>query len=212
MAGGTNGGNGAAENEHESSASNREVESDLFPRAVENPWKTLSSRIVYENRRVRLREDQVTTPANTPGSYTYLEAAHPVAVIAALDDAERLYLVREWRYVWGRDSWELPGGLLEAGEDPIAGAKRELAEEAGVQAEEWQHLVQFHVSASISTPFHFFLARGLSPISATRDLEEADMIVRAVPLPAVVQAVMDGTIVHAASIGGILRVARLLGH
>jgi 8-oxo-dGTP pyrophosphatase MutT (NUDIX family) len=193
------------------SPSHNGAETTALPQITQSPWKTIASRTVYETHRMRLREDQVVTPAGTPGMYSYLEAAQPVAVIAAVDAGERIYLVRDWRYTWNRDSWELPGGLLEAGEDPIAGAKRELAEEAGVAAGEWRHLAQFFASASIATPFHLFLAQGLSVVPVARDPEEQDMIVRAIPLRDAIQAVMDGTIVHAASIGGILRVARLLG-
>lgn len=184
--------------------------SEKLPRTSVNPWQTRASRVVYETSWLRLREDQVVKPDGSAGTYGYMEAPYPVAVIAALDAARQLYLVREWRYGWQRDSWELPGGRCEAGEDPLAGAQRELLEEAGIRAQTWTPLGSFFVSALLATPFHLFLARDIEQGLPHRDPEEQDMIAQAVPFDAAVEAALDGTIVHAASISSILRLEHYL--
>lgn len=171
--------------------------------------ETLSSEVVFESPWMRVRQDQVRRQDGSTGSFGYMELGHPIVMVAPVDEWGRVCLVRQWRYPWNRDSWELPAGRCEAGETPLQGAQRELQEEAGVIATDWRHLATFYVSASVATPFHYFLATGLSASPTARDHEEQDMIAAWIPVAAAVQAVMDGQIVHSASIGGLLRLGRI---
>lgn len=182
----------------------------LLPRTAENPWQTVSSRVVYEKRSIRVREDAVVQPDGAPGTYAYVEVEQPAVTIAALDADLRLYLVRQWRYPWQRDSWELPGGLANPGDDLLTAAQRELREETGLRARQWTSLGSFYVSASLALPFHVFLARDLEQVDTDRDPEEQDMIVQAVPFPAAVVAALNGDIVHAASISTIFKLSHFL--
>ncbi|MBV9547397.1 MAG: NUDIX hydrolase, partial [Chloroflexi bacterium] len=111
------------------------------------------------------------------------------------------------------NSWEIPAGHAEPGEEPLHAAQRELAEEVGLQAALWHSLGTGFSSAAITAQYHLFLARQLQPAEAgaERDGAEGDMIARAVPLDEAIQAAMDGRIVHAFSIVGLLRAARRLG-
>src|SRR5947208_9083246 len=121
----------------------------------DNPWQTLSTRVVYDNGRLRLREDTVLQPDGAPGSYTFVEFPHPiVAIIALADDMRAVYLVRQWRYPWRRNSWEIPAGSCEAGEQPLDGARRELAEEVGLQASEREPLRVGMGSATMAADYH----------------------------------------------------------
>jgi 8-oxo-dGTP pyrophosphatase MutT (NUDIX family) len=123
--------------------------------------------------------------------------AHTGAVaILALDDDGRVLLIQQYRHPIRHRDWELPAGLLDvAGEEPLAAAKRELAEEADLVAARWEPLV-----ASWTTPggndelIHIFLATGLEPAAAAhnREDEEADIRIEWVPLQAAVEAVLDG--------------------
>jgi 8-oxo-dGTP pyrophosphatase MutT (NUDIX family) len=179
-----------------------------------NPWQTVSTRIVYDNGRLRLREDAVLQPDGAPGSYAFIEIASPiVAIVPISDDGAAVYLVRQWRYPWGRNSWEIPAGTCEPGEEPLQGAQQELAEEIGMQADEWQALGDGMGSATMAARYHLFLARGLAAVGGAprRDGAEGDLIVQAVPFAAAVEAAMDGRIVHAFSVVGLLRAARRLG-
>jgi 8-oxo-dGTP pyrophosphatase MutT (NUDIX family) len=180
----------------------------------QNPWRTLSSSVVYDNGQLRFREDDIVQPDGNRGKYAYLEVPLPVVGVVALDDEERVYLVRQWRYPWQRNSWEIPTGGAEAGEAPLASAQRELAEEVGVCATSWEPLWTGYSSATVNARWHVFLARGLEPVEAglyRRDGAEHDMIVRRVPLADAIEAAMDGRIEHGMSVMALLRVARRLG-
>ena len=180
-------------------------EPEWLPRATRSPMKTLSSRVAYETPWLRVRQDQVEWEDGKRGEFGVIELQHDICMIAAVTDDRRVALVRQWRYPWGRDSWELPAGRCEAGETALAGAQRELREETGATARDWRHLCTYYGSASIATQFHFFLATGIEEGATHRDVEEADMIVAWVPLEEAVKAVLDGRIVHGSAIGGILR-------
>ncbi|HEU5316833.1 MAG TPA: NUDIX hydrolase [Chloroflexota bacterium] len=183
---------------------------ESLPRASTCPIETLGSRVVFDTPWISVRQDDIRREDGTTGTFGYLELQHDIVVIAPLDADRRVCLVRQWRYPWRRDSWELPAGRCEAGETPLQGAQRELREEALVSAREWRHLNTFYGSASIATPFHLYAATGLTPVESPRDHEEQDMIVTWIPLDEAVDAVMDGRIVHAASIGALLRLDRLV--
>lgn len=121
---------------------------------------------------------------------------HPGAVaVLALDEAQRVLLIKQYRHAIGAREWELPAGLLdEPGEDPLAAAKRELAEETDLAAAEWSLLSEFYTSPGGSSELlRVYLARGLSPVvhDFERTAEEADLELRWVDLAEVVAAALD---------------------
>jgi 8-oxo-dGTP pyrophosphatase MutT (NUDIX family) len=187
--------------------------SELLDVAGANPWRTQSSRVVYDNGRLRLCEDQVLQPDGEQGSYAYLQLPWPVVGMVPISEDGYVHLVRQWRYPWRRNSWEIPAGHCEIGEDPLHGAQRELAEEVGLHAADWQPLGTGFSSATVSARYHLYLARGLSPAGQDhrRDGAERDMIARRVPLVEAIEAAMDGRIEGMLSVAGILRAARRLG-
>jgi ADP-ribose pyrophosphatase len=184
-----------------------------FPGSGDNPWQTRASRIAFDNGRVRLREDTVVQPDGRPGSYTYIELPNPVVAMVPLSANGLVHMVRQWRYVWRQNSWEIPAGHCEPNEAPQQAARRELAEEAGIQAERWDELSHGFATAASAARVHLYLARDLTPLPAPVEREgaEGDLIARAVPLERALAAIEDGTIVHAYTIIGLLRAARLLG-
>jgi 8-oxo-dGTP pyrophosphatase MutT (NUDIX family) len=186
---------------------------DLLDLAGANPWQTQSSRVVFDNGRFRLLEDQVLQPDGAPGSYTYLRMRLPVVAIVPVSDDGFVYLVRQWRYPWQRNSWEIPAGHCELDEDLLHGAQRELAEEVGLAAGAWEALGTGFSSAAVDAHYHMFLARALAPATdeQQRDGSEHDLIARRVPLADAIDAAMDGRIEHGMSALGILRAARRLG-
>lgn len=187
--------------------------SDPLDLAGPNPWRTRSSRVVYDNGRLRLRVDAVTQPDGEAGSYTYVELPWPVVAIVPIDDKGNVHLVRQWRYPWRCNSWEIPAGHCEAAEEPLGGAQRELAEEVGLQAASWEPLGTLYSSATFDTRYHLFLARTLSRVTVehSRDGAEQDLIAQHVPLSEAIEAAMDGRITHGMSVVALLRTARRLG-
>jgi 8-oxo-dGTP pyrophosphatase MutT (NUDIX family) len=123
----------------------------------------------------------------------YLDHTGAVAVLA-LDDDDRVLLIKQYRHPVGMREWEIPAGLLDiVDEDPLVAAKRELAEEADIQATDWAVLSEFYNSPGGSDEaIRIYLARGLSAADAVFDRthEEADMELRWVPLDDLVDAVL----------------------
>src|SRR5580704_3550286 len=107
--------------------------------ATPNPWRTLSSRTIYQNPWLTLREDKVIRPDGAEGIYSVVEI-RPSCGIVAIDEDDRIALVGQWRYVHDRYSLEIPTGGSEQGETPLDAAKRELTEETGLTAKAWTAL------------------------------------------------------------------------
>lgn len=172
-----------------------------------SPWKTLSTRVAYENPWIRVREDQVIRPDGGPGIYGVVEIRPSVGVVA-INERDEAVLVGQWRYSVNRYSWEVPRGGSHPGEkDMLAVAKRELAEEAGVLAENWQMLGTVDVCNGVADDVQtLFLATGLSTTERQLDPEE-DITVAWHPFPETVKMALDGRITEVCSVAAILRVA-----
>ncbi|GEL26142.1 hypothetical MutT/nudix family protein [Pseudonocardia sulfidoxydans NBRC 16205] len=173
-----------------------------------------SSADIYTGHVMALRTDRVVMPGGGVATREIME--HPGAVaIAAVDDEDRVVLILQYRHAVGRRLWELPAGLLDvAGEDPAVTARRELAEEAGLEARGWSVLVDTTPSPGFSDEsVRVYLARGLVEVGRPDmgDDEESDIQVRRVPLAEALTMVLDGTIVNAATVAGVLAVHALGG-
>ncbi|MHA6783362.1 NUDIX domain-containing protein [Pseudonocardia saturnea] len=161
-----------------------------------------------------LRSDRVTMPGGRVATREILE--HPGAVaVAALDADDRLMMIHQYRHAVRRRLWELPAGLLDvAGEDPLVAAKRELAEEAGITAEDWSVLLDVVPSPGFSDEsIRVFLARGVTEVGRPDpgDDEEADLTVKWVSMPVAVRMVLAGTIVNATTVSAVLAAHVLAG-
>jgi len=134
---------------------------------------------------------------------------HPGAVaIVALDDQGRVALVNQYRHPVGYVLWEIPAGLLDVkGESALAGAKRELAEEADLTAQTWHVLVDFLTSpGGTNEALRIYLARELAPTGEQfhRTDEEANMQVKWVPLDDLVAAILAGEVQNPSAVVGAL--------
>ena len=146
------------------------------------------------------------------GGVVYREfLAHPGAVaIVALDEADRVALVRQYRHPVRAYLWEVPAGLLDvSGEPPAAAAQRELAEEADLVADTWHTLVDFATTPGGSDErIRIFLARDLHPVPEAdryqREAEELDMPLRWVDLDEALAAVLSGRLHNPSAVAGIL--------
>lgn len=128
-----------------------------------SPWQTRSTRLVYGNPWISVREDQVIHPDGHDGIYGVIEVRHPAVFVVAVTDDDQVVLVRMFRYTMGRETIEVPAGGTD-GEDPLLAAQRELREEAGLEAESWEDLGEvWSLNGVARAPGRMFLARGLRP-------------------------------------------------
>lgn len=162
----------------------------LVDELVEMP--IIDSETVFRGRVWSIRRDQVRYgDATLVREYTDHTGA--VAVLA-LDEDERMLLLKQYRHPVRRRGWEIPAGLLDVhGEDPLVTAKRELAEEADLTADDWSVLAEFLTSPGGSDEaIRIYLARGLHPTTEAfaREGEEADIEVRWADLDEVAEAIL----------------------
>ena len=131
-----------------------------------------SRRIIYPGRLLTLYEDDVRLADGTVAQREVV--AHPGAVaIVAIDDDEKVVLVRQWRHAIGRALWELPAGTRDAGEAPARTAERELAEETGLRTAQITPLASAPLTPGYSTEvMHFFVAIDLTEGPTNRDADE----------------------------------------
>ena len=160
-------------------------------------WPVVSTHDLHrDDWVVALREDVITRPGH-PEQFSRISLEHPGAVVVlAVDDDERVMCLRQYRHTSGYEFVELPAGLKDAGDEPpVETAKRELREEVELEAAEWRLLLSTFGSAGISDEVHeIFLARGLSH-APRGDFEmrheEAEMEQFWVPMPDLLEAVLD---------------------
>jgi 8-oxo-dGTP pyrophosphatase MutT (NUDIX family) len=115
-----------------------------------NPWTTLSSRFVYENPWIRVREDEVIRPDGAPGIYGVVHFKNRAVGVLPVDDDGSIWLVGQYRYPLGAYSWEVPEGGSPETEAPEATARRELREETGLSAGRLELVATAHLSNSVS--------------------------------------------------------------
>ncbi|MBA3689863.1 MAG: NUDIX hydrolase [Actinobacteria bacterium] len=113
-----------------------------------DPWVRISRRTVYENPWIQVHHDEVTRPDGSPGIYGVVHFRAMAVGAVVLDADGRVLLVGQHRYPLDRYSWEIPEGGADRDEDPLDGARRELAEETGFTARSWSELIRFSLSNS----------------------------------------------------------------
>jgi 8-oxo-dGDP phosphatase len=177
----------------------------LLP-VAEHVFETTSSETLHTGKIFALRRDQVRMPGGKTVTREVVEHYGAVGVVA-IDDEGRLPMVYQYRHPFGRRLWELPAGLLDVnGEAPHLTAARELREEAGLQAQSWQVLVDLDSTPGFSDEsVRVYLATGLTQVDRPEAHdEEADMTLQWYPIAEAVRRVFTGEIVNALAVAGIL--------
>jgi 8-oxo-dGTP pyrophosphatase MutT (NUDIX family) len=172
-------------------------------------WPVVSSTVLARGKITRYVQDQVRTPDGQLIEREYLK--HPGAVgVIALDDHDRVALVRQYRHPVRHRLIEPPAGLLDVGgEDYLQAIGRELAEEVGLAARRWAVLVDLFTTPGIlGESLRIYLARDLvavdGPDGFTREGEEAHMDTVWATLDDLVEAVLDGRLHNPTMVSGVL--------
>lgn len=176
---------------------------------------TRSAHEVYSGRIVRLELLEVELPdgRRTTREIIHHPGAAVILPLLAVDEEERLLLVKQYRKAVEDAFWELPAGTLEPGETPLACAQRELVEETGYRAMEWSKLLSFYPSPGVlDERMTLFLARGLQPVEAKDREMPADEFIQlnSFTLAAALDFIANGGIKDAKTIIGVQLAAKLL--
>lgn len=173
------------------------------------PWKTLSTRVVYKNKWMRLREDVAELPNGRTTIYGVCEFGECVGVLPFIDD-QHVVMVRQYRYVHQENHrWEMPTGGIRPGETPEQAAQRELMEECGYRAGNLIWVSSYHPSKSVCyETAHLYIGRGLVAEDAPPD--DTEFFERAVlPFDEVLRMVETSDIRDSMTVIAVLHAARL---
>ena len=170
---------------------------------------TLRRKDVYDGKILKVHVDDVRLPNGREAVREVVDHVDGAAVLA-MDEANRVLVVRQYRYVFGRVLAELPAGKLDPGEDPVAGALRELKEETGAVPDTFLPMgVTLPSPGCLSERLYLFLAKGLHMESQQLD-EDEFLNVERIPFNEMVHRVMDGEIEDSKTIAAVLKAKVLL--
>ena len=175
----------------------------------------LDSKIAYEGPLFRVMRDHLIEPGGRESHRDVIRHNGSVVILAISPGKKKkdpwVVMERQYRHAAGQFLWELPAGKMDAGEDPLAGAKRELAEETGYKATDWSELLEYYASPGfLGESMKVFLAQGLIAGEATPE-EDENIDFRLVKLSEVLEMVDKGKIIDGKTLTSILLYARQLG-
>jgi ADP-ribose pyrophosphatase len=171
-------------------------------------WEVRATETPFKGNKTSVRTDDVVMPDGSVARRDY--QVHPGSVaVLALDEEDRVLVLRQYRHPVRQKLWEIPAGLLDIpGENPLHAAQRELYEEAHVKAESWRVLTDVYTTpGGCDEAIRIFLARDLSEAEGDRfevEDEEADMELARVPLGELVRGVLSGDLHNNCLVVGVL--------
>lgn len=177
-----------------------------------NPWKTKTSKLIYENPWIKVEEHEVINPAGNDGIYGTVHFKNRAMAIIPVDEEGNTWLIGQYRYALNEYSWEIPMGGGPIGIDFLESAKRELKEETGLTASKWTELLLIHTSNSVTDEVGIvYLAEQLT--QGDTAFEDTEILqIRKLPLKEAVAMAMKGEITDSISLAGIFKAARIFGY
>ncbi len=170
-----------------------------------NPWQTKTTRQVYDNQWISVREDGVLNPSGGDGIYGVVHFKNLAIGILPVDSEQHTWLVGQYRYALEEYSWEIPMGGSPHASGPLDGAIRELKEETGLTAANWQPLMKVHPSNSVTDETGFiYLATDLTE-GQTEHEDTEELLIKRLPVEQAVQMAMTDEITDCMSVAALLR-------
>jgi 8-oxo-dGTP pyrophosphatase MutT (NUDIX family) len=167
-------------------------------------WKTFGERVIYDSPWVWLGQVDVELP-DGERFWHHVVRLRRAAIIVLLDDRDRVLLLWRHRFVQDRWGWEVPGGLIEEGEEPAEAAARELVEETGYRAGRVEHLLNLQPMTGTVDSEHFvFVGRDAEKVGEPTEKNEFERM-EWVPLASIPALIKAGKIWNAASLVPLLR-------
>jgi 8-oxo-dGTP pyrophosphatase MutT (NUDIX family) len=171
------------------------------------PWLRSAERLVYENPWIRVTEHDAIAPTGKPALYGVVGFKNLALAVLPIHDDGTVVLVGQNRFALADYSWEIPegGGPLDV--DPLEGARRELAEETGLQAAEWREVLRAQLSNSVTDERAVgYIALGLSPVDEQADVDDTEELALArVPFREALDAALAGDLQDILTVAMLLR-------
>jgi len=173
----------------------------------------IRSEVVFQCSQFKVLHDKLIEPGGRRNERDVIRHNGSV-VILALDTSKSkkdpwIVMERQYRHAAQQNLWELPAGKIEPGEDPLEGAKRELAEETGYRAKKWRPLVEYYASPGfLGESMKVFLAEGLEPGEAQPEADE-QIELRLVKLSELLKRIEKGAILDGKTLTSVLLYARI---
>jgi len=178
--------------------------------STHGPWKVLSEKLVHETQWIRIDHHDVITPTGTPGIYTTVDFKNWAIGVIPIDAEGYTYIVGQYRFPLKEYSWEIPEGGGSKDKTILDSAQRELLEETGITATDWEMLYEFNTSNSVTNERAFvFLATGLSFGEAEPE-ETEELAVKKILFTELVNMVYHNEVKDSLTIIGVLVAARRL--
>jgi len=173
-------------------------------------WKQKSKKIEYSNNWIDVEHHEITNPNGGEGIYGVVKYKNLAIGIIALDEDNNTWIVGQHRYPQNKFSWEIPEGGGPLGVNPLESAKRELQEEVGLEAKNWNMFLEMDLSNSVSDEVaYIYLAKDLSFVDVNPDETEL-LEIKKIPFLEVHKMVMEGKITDAMSVAAVLKLYNIL--
>lgn len=175
-----------------------------------NKWKTVKSKEVYRTPWIAVTDNKIIDPSGNEGVYGVVHFQNLAVGVIPLDAENNTWIVGQYRYPMNSYSWEIPEGGGNLNVAPIDSAKRELLEETGIVAKNWELILEMDLSNSASTEKAFiYVAKGLKFEEANPDDNEDLQIIK-LPFDELYERVISGEIRDSLTVAGVLRLKLLL--
>ena len=175
-----------------------------------NPWEIKNTQKVYANNWIEVSHHEVINPAGQDGIYGVVDFKNLAIGIIPLDENNHTWIVGQYRFPVEKYSWEMPEGGGQIGVDPLHSAQRELLEECGIIAKDWELILEMDLSNSATTEHAIlYVARELSFTQAQPE-ETEELQLRKIPFEELFQMVMRGEVCDAMTIAAVLKLKLLI--
>lgn len=175
-----------------------------------NPWQTIQKTVRYESAWIRTEEHDVINPAGKPGKYSLTHFKNIAVAVIPLDNENNTWIVGQYRYPLQSFEWEVCEGGCPEGTDPLETAKRELKEECGIIAGDFELILEMQLSNSATDEISYtYLARNLS-MTMSQPEETEQLTIKKIPFAELFQMVISGKIKDALSVASVLKANEIL--
>lgn len=175
-----------------------------------NPWKTVSTELMYESGWIKVHKHHVINPAGNPALYSTVHYKNKAIGILPLDDDYNTWIVGQYRFPIDRYSWEMPEGGGNPTIPYLESASRELIEETGIKATQFIELMRMHTTNSVADEEAIiYIAKNLSFHEATPE-ETEQLQLKKIPFTTMFDMVMSGEITDAMTVAAVLKTKILI--